>query len=62
MLLGNKHVSMASDIKQPKELPDSIAELLEQHDPETLLAIREYADSILDEYDIEEEIGERTYG
>ena len=62
MWLCSKQGRMGSDIKQPEELPDSIAELLEQHDPETLLAIREYADAMLEEYDIEEEIEERTYG
>ena len=44
------------------ELPESLVELLDQHDPETLLAIREYCDQVLDEYDLEEEIEEQTYG
>jgi hypothetical protein len=51
---------MASDA--PRDLPDSLAELLDQHDPETLAAIRDHCDRLLEEYDLEEDVEERTYG
>ena len=51
---------MASDA--PRGLPDSLAELLDQHDPETLAAIRSYCDQLLEEYDLQDEADDRTYG
>lgn len=53
---------MVSDVDPPSDLPDSLEALLQQHEPETLLAIRDRCDQLLEEYDVEEEVEERTYG
>lgn len=44
------------------DLPDSLRAVLDQHEPETLAAIRDHCDRALEEHDIEEEVEERTYG
>jgi hypothetical protein len=51
---------MASDTSDA--LPDSLKAVLDQHEPETLVAIRNYCDSALEEYDLQTDIDERTYG
>lgn len=53
---------MPSDVDEATDLPASLRDLLEQHDPETLVAIRHYCDSLLDEYELADEVESRTYG
>jgi hypothetical protein len=49
-----------SDADTPR-LPDSLAELLDQQDPERLAAIRARCESLLAEYDLADEIEDQTY-
>lgn len=42
------------------EIPERLADILERHDVETLLAIREYCDRLIDEGELEREFDERT--
>jgi hypothetical protein len=53
---------MAPDVDPDSGLPKSLEELLEQHEPETVVAIRDYCDQLLESYDLEEDLDERTYG
>ncbi|MDQ2053043.1 MULTISPECIES: hypothetical protein [Halobellus] len=53
---------MAPDVEAESDLPASLEELLDQHEPETIAAIRDYCDQLLEAYDIEEDLDERTYG
>lgn len=54
--------TMATDVEVPPDLPESLAEVLDQHDPETILAVHEYSERLLAAYDLEEELENRTYG
>lgn len=49
-------------IDRPDDLPASLATLLEQQDPETVVAIHAYCEALLAEYDLLDEIESRTYG
>lgn len=53
---------MTSDATIPSDLPDSLAEVLDQHDVETLLAVHEYSEELLEERGLEEEIEGRSFG
>jgi len=53
---------MPSDVDSESDLPASLEELLDQHEPETIVAIRDYCDQLLETYDVEEDLDERTYG
>jgi hypothetical protein len=53
---------MAPDVESDRDLPASLEKLLDQHEPETVAAIRDYCDQLLEAYDIEEDLDERTYG
>lgn len=52
---------MASNDSTPEELPESLVELLDQHEPETVAAIHRYCERLLEEHDLEDELDERTY-
>lgn len=49
-------------LERPDDLPVSIARLLDQQDPDTVVAIHAYCEALLAEYDLFDEIESRTYG
>lgn len=54
--------SVTVDLERPDDLPESVATLLDQQDPETVMAIHAYCEILLAEYDLADEIEDRTYG
>lgn len=60
MRLGDVHSPVMSET-EPPALPESLEELLDQQDPERLLAIRARCESLLEEYELADEIEDYTY-